>query len=743
MDKAILKSHVEKPEKFKGSDIHRSQQKMLFYLTSLHVSYVLTDSEPVDPYMVDGENVPTEAQMAEYERAASQWNHNEYNCRNYILNALDDSLYDIYSTIATAMEIWESLEKKYRTQVACSKKFIVGKFVNFKMNDAKPVVKQVEELQIIVHEIEVEGMDNMMLEKADANSIEPNANLVRESSSKSKSNHKNKGKNGGGSGQKYSKDGKKDYTQQKNNNLKKVYHCWVCGKPGHKAKDFRHKKEHGGRNSRGNSNRANHVQSPKEFAEVIESFLTTNVVEWWYDTGCTKHICNSLTIFVSYQKVNELELMFMGNETSSKIEGKGKVILKLTSGKDLVLSNVLHVPNITKNLISGPILSNKGFKLVIESDKLVITKGGVYVGKGYLDEGLFKLSVVTDDNVINNNNAGTSTASVYMIDPSFLWHSRLGHVNFRSLQRMINLGMLPKCSKDKISKCEICVESKYTSHSHKSVEKSNEILGLIHTDLCDFKATPSRGGKNYYITFIDDCSKFCYVYLINTKDEALNMFKTYKAEVENQLDKKIKILRSDRGGEYESNDFAEFCSTFGIVHQTTAPYTPQQNGVAERKNRTLKNMINSMLITSGAPHSLWGEACLAANTILNKIPYKKSDKSPYQLWKGKQPSYKRMKVWGCLAKVQIPLPKRTKLGPKIVDCVYLGPTKNSVAYRFLVYKSNIEDISNNTIIESAEADFFENIFPYKDKEKQILNPRKRVMNHQLSQDETNNNSEIP
>nr|GEY61691.1 Pol polyprotein [Tanacetum cinerariifolium] len=195
--------------------------------------------------------------------------------------------------------------------------------------------------------------------------------------------------------------------------------------------------------------------------------------------------------------------MFMGNGTTSKIEGKGKVILKPTSGKDLVLLNVLHVPNITKNMISSPILSNKGFKLVFESNKFVITKGGVYVGKGHLDEGLFKLSVATDDNVINNNNAGTSTASVYMVDPSFLCHSRLGHVNFRSLQRMINLGMLSKCSKDKISKCEICVESKFTSHSH---------------------------------------SKFCYVYLINTKDEALNMFKTYKAEVENQLDKKIKIL---------------------------------------------------------------------------------------------------------------------------------------------------------------------------------------------------------
>ncbi|GJS58161.1 hypothetical protein Tco_0652945 [Tanacetum coccineum] len=133
MYQAILKSHVEKPKKFKGSDFRCWQQKMLFYLTSLHVSYVLTDSEPVDPSMVDGRNQ-------------------------------------------------------------------------------------------LVLKIRVEE-DNRMIEKADANSIEPNVNLVGESSSKSKSNHKNKGKNSGGSGQKYSKDGKKDYTEQKKNNFKKLYHC--------------------------------------------------------------------------------------------------------------------------------------------------------------------------------------------------------------------------------------------------------------------------------------------------------------------------------------------------------------------------------------------------------------------------------------------------------------------------------------------------------------------------------------
>nr|GEU70593.1 hypothetical protein [Tanacetum cinerariifolium] len=138
IDQTILKSHVEKPEKFKGSDFHRWQQKMLFYLTSLHVSYVLTDSEPTDTYPVDGKNVPTEAQVADYERVASQRNHNEYNCGNYILNALDDSMYDIYSTF---LQLQGRFKKNYKTQVAWPNKFVFEKFLNFKMNNAKPVVK--------------------------------------------------------------------------------------------------------------------------------------------------------------------------------------------------------------------------------------------------------------------------------------------------------------------------------------------------------------------------------------------------------------------------------------------------------------------------------------------------------------------------------------------------------------------------------------------------------------------------
>ena len=124
-------------------------------------------------------------------------------------------------------------------------------------------------------------------------------------------------------------------------------------------------------------------------------------------------------------------------------------------------------------------------------------------------------------------------------------------------------------------KCKVCIRSKFTKKYFPSVERSSQILDLIHTDICELNGILTRGGRRYFITFIDDCSRYVHVYLLKNKDEAFSMFKIYKAEVENQLNKKIKVLRSDRGGEYFSNEFSNFCEEHGIIHQCTAPYTPQ------------------------------------------------------------------------------------------------------------------------------------------------------------------------
>ena len=152
--------------------------------------------------------------------------------------------------------------------------------------------------------------------------------------------------------------------------------------------------------------------------------------------------------------------------------------------------------------------------------------------------------------------------------------------------------------------------------------RETKLLELIHSDLGDLKQTMTRRDNKFYVTFIYDYSRFPRVYLLRNKDEVFYMILSYKAEIENQLDRKIKRIRSDRGGEYiPLNDY---CENEGIIHEVTPPYSPKLNGVAERKNRTLNEMMNSLLVSASTPDNLWGEAILSACYLQNRIPYKKN-----------------------------------------------------------------------------------------------------------------------
>ncbi|KAJ0492733.1 putative RNA-directed DNA polymerase [Helianthus annuus] len=430
-----------------------------------------------------------------------------------------------------------------------------------------------------------------------------------------------------------------------------------------------------------------------------------NNKDWWVDTGATRHVCFDKSLFNTFKEVTNGEKVFMRNSATAEIKGEGNVVLKMTSGKELTLSNVLYVPEIRKNLVSGLQLNKFGFKMVIESDKVVLTKNGMYVSKGYALNGMFKLNVI----VVNAMNENV-ISSTYLIESSNLWHGRLGHVNYNSIRRLIKLDCIPTFDIDSTNKCETCVEAKQTKSSFKKVERITEPLEMIHTDVCDLKAIPTRGGNRYFITFIDDSTRYCYVYLLKSKDEAIDKFILFKAEVENQLNRKIKVVRSDRGGEYVS-PFIDICAKSGIIHELMAPYSPKSNGIAERKNHTLKEMMNAMMISSGVNQNMWGEAILSANYVLNMIPNKKKDVTPYELWMGKKPPYKSLKVWGCLAKVVVTPPKRLLIGPKTVDCVFIGYTRPYGPYRFLVHDSKNPGICKGTIMGSKDASWFEQMFP--------------------------------
>jgi hypothetical protein len=223
----------------------------------------------------------------------------------------------------------------------------------------------------------------------------------------------------------------------------------------------------------------------------------------------------------------------------------------------------------------------------------------------------------------------------------------------------------------------------------------------------------TKGGKRYFTTFIDDCTRFCYIYLLKLKDEALHYFKIYKVEVENHLKRKIKRLLSDRGGEYFSNDFSEFCAEHDIIHERTPPYSPQSNGIAERKNRTLTDLVNAMLDTAGLSKEWWGEAILTACHVLNRVPMKNKEVTPFEEWEKRRLNLSYLRTWGCLAKVNVPINKKRKLGPKTVDCVFLSYAIHNVGYKFLIINSKVPDMVEGTIMESRDTTFFEDEFPMK------------------------------
>ena len=150
--------------------------------------------------------------------------------------------------------------------------------------------------------------------------------------------------------------------------------------------------------------------------------------EWYVDTGATRHVCSDKSMFSSYTPIKGRNLL-MDNSATSQIEGIGRVIVKMTYGKELLLNDILHVPDIRKNLVSGSLLSKYGFRMVFESDKFILTKGGIFLGGGYLNNGLFKMNVMI---VHRNLEKNKDASSIYMVDSSYLWHDRLGHVNFNS-----------------------------------------------------------------------------------------------------------------------------------------------------------------------------------------------------------------------------------------------------------------------------------------------------------------------
>ncbi|CAL2254986.1 unnamed protein product [Prunus armeniaca] len=232
--------------------------------------------------------------------------------------------------------------------------------------------------------------------------------------------------------------------------------------------------------------------------------------------------------------------------------------------------------------------------------------------------------------------------------------------------------------------CEGCQLGKQHRQAFPSGKawRAKALLELVHTDVCGPMRTPSLDNNRYFILFINDYTRMTWVYFLRERSEVFNIFKKFKTHVEKQSGHYIKALRSDRGKEYTSKEFNKFCEDEGVEHQLTVGYAPEQNGVSERKNRTIMEMARSMIFEKGLPNTFWAEAVYIAVYLLNRCPTKAlQNKTPIEAWSNIKPSAKHLKVFGCICYVHIPKEKRHKLEEKSEVGIFLGYSSQSKGYR--------------------------------------------------------------
>nr|KYP33156.1 Retrovirus-related Pol polyprotein from transposon TNT 1-94 [Cajanus cajan] len=436
--------------------------------------------------------------------------------------------------------------------------------------------------------------------------------------------------------------------------------CRHCNKVGHVEKYCRNKNKH-------QANFAEEKNGEQHLFYATQDSNSETSGNWYLDSGCNNHMAKDASIFKDIDESVKVKVR-MGNDIVVESKGKGTVMVETKKGTRLI-TDVLLVPNLKENLLSIGQMMEKGYTLHFEGDTCKI-----YDNKK-LEIGRVKMEKRNRSFPISLRQ-GPNIAMKAEVDDSWLWHRRFGHFNTHALKLLYQKNMMRDlpCLKENSEACEGCLLGKQhrLPFSTGKAWRAKDLLELIHTNICGPMRTSSLHNNRYFILFIDDFSRMTWVYFIKAKSEVFGIFKKFKTLVEKQSGKQIKVLRSNRGKEYTSHEFDKFCEDEGIERQLTVTYSPQKNGVSERKNHTVMEMARSMLKEKGLPNTFWAEAVYTAVYILNRCPNKVvQDKTPIEAWNGIKPSSKHLRVFGSICYIHVPEEKRHKLEDKTVRGIFL------------------------------------------------------------------------
>ncbi|KAK3147062.1 hypothetical protein QOZ80_3BG0277590 [Eleusine coracana subsp. coracana] len=418
-----------------------------------------------------------------------------------------------------------------------------------------------------------------------------------------------------------------------------------------------------------------HLDESKLFVQLGDG-AEGESTRWILDTGATNHMTSARSAFSELDTGVRGTVKF-GDGSIIGIEGRGTILFKCRDGEHQALKGVYHIPCLSANIVSLGQLDEEEFKWSCE-------------------HGIFK---IWDQRRRLLAKSG---------DPAWRWHARYGHLNFRALEKLARDSMvrgMPRINHVNQA-CDSCLAGKQRRLPFPAEAKyrAENKLELVHGDICGPVTPATPSGNKLFLLLVDDLSRFMWLILLSSKDQAAGAIKNFLAGAEAEAGRKLRTLRTDRGGEFTAHAFAEYCAEHGIQRHLTAPSTPQQNGVVERRNQTVMGMARSMMKAKSLPGWFWGEAVNTAVFLLNRAPTQSViGKTPYEVWHGVKPPVHFLRTFGCVAHVKNGSQRLAKLDDRSTPMVFVGYEAGTKAFRFYNPVSRRVHVSCDAVFEEERS----------------------------------------
>lgn len=616
-----------------------------------------------------------------------------------IVLAVDPSLLYLLNDPVCPCEVWKQLEDQFQPKTWANKLHLRRKLYSLKLTPGtsvqqhcKSITELFNELAVLNDPVSAEdrvvhllaslpASYDILVTALEANKTVPEMDMVIERLTHEERKQSERSEQSGEAGL---------FSKRTDKSKRQGPMCYKC-------KEFGHIKKNCPLWKRGKKETAQKSEEDMSFLateKALSSAQTANKV-WIIDSGATSHMCHNKELFVNMELFQHPLCVSVGDGRELEAKGRGSVHMDvIVDGNSRVCSlrDVLYVPGLQYNLISIYKAGKAGIESRFDENGCDMSKDGNVLAQGVCKGSLYLLTVEEE------------RANVTMDT----WHQRYGHLNHQSLTALKNKNMVTGLNLDKTSKpsfCSACAEGKSSRTKFPTSEnkRHDTVLGIVHSDVCGKITTKSLGGSEYFLTFVDDHSRYVWVYFLKNKHEVFEKFLEWKAMVEKQYGTRIKTLRTDNGGEYKSGQFTTFLKKEGIRHELTVPKNPEQNGVAERINRTLMEMARSTLYNMRK--DFWAEALSTAAYIRNRCPTSAvADMTPYEALNGKKPDVSHLKTFGCPCYAHIPKDERKKIDPKARKCLFLGYSDCVKGYR-------VFDEQRGIVIFSRDVRFDEDTVP--------------------------------